>query len=837
MKNVLFCLICFLTFKIISAQSVGEIDTTFNNKGSGNTFGFTGGFALVAKVHQNGKILVGGTFDKYKLGQQKYLAQLNPDGTLDPTLNATVSPNKPVRAMAIQNDGKILIAGDFDTCGGVKTPRIVRVNSDGTIDNTFSAPEMQSNNTLTNVIVQSDKKILVTSSYNIFRLDSTGKMDSVFLTNRGTGTTNGFLHNVALQSDGKIILGGTFTYFNSAPCNLVIRLNSDGTIDNSFAATGIASNARIYTLKLQVDGKVLVGGDWSSSGSVRTCIARLNSDGSKDTTFTAFFNDVVRTIEVQNDGKIIVAGSFLQYKSIYKPGICRLNYDGSLDSIYSIGIGINNKSFDPVNFGIYSIAKTYDGKIFISGAFISYNNYYCSNIARLDSLGEFDPTFNTTTWANGPIFSMAVQPDDKIIIGGYFSRYNNVPISKIGRLNADGTLDNSFNTGSGTDAEVATIAIQTDGKILIGGYFKKFNGVDCGGLARLNTDGSLDNSFNFINTNNITPYAIAIQPSGKILVGNGLFNTPRLLRLNSDGSIDSTFNAGGTGPSGFVRSICFQTDSKIIIAGNFSSYNGVQKRKVARLNEDGTLDSTFTPYSIGGSFPTSYLDKSIVLRNGKIVIAGEFSYNLFGAKSGVMQLLSSGAIDSSFNIGTGAKNNAVVHTLKEQPDGKILVGGEFSIFNGYYLSGLARLLPTGEFDTIFNLTGRGTGFVYAIENQSDNKILASGIFQYYNESTPSSIVRVLNDVVDSTNVGLQDIRLERVNIYPNPFHNSITIEGSEMDGATIYIHDIYGRTVKEVRSLSNKQEISLSNLLSGSYFVSTTKNGQTSKPQKVLCIK
>ena len=156
------------------------------------------------------------------------------------------------------------------------------------------------------------------------------------------------------------------------------------------------------------------------------------------------------------------------------------------------------------------------------------------------------------------------------------------------RLNADGSLDTSFNPGSGANSVVTSIALQPDNKIIIGGEFTSYNGTARNYIARLNADGSLDTSFNPGSGANSTVYSVALQPDNKIIIGgeftsyNGTARN-RLARLNADGSLDTSFNPG-SGASNTVYSIALQPDNKIIIGGYFTSYNGTDRNRLARLN-------------------------------------------------------------------------------------------------------------------------------------------------------------------------------------------------------------------------------------------------------------
>jgi uncharacterized delta-60 repeat protein len=306
------------------------------------------------------------------------------------------------------------------------------------------------------------------------------------------------------------------------------------------------------------------------------------------------------------------------------------------------------------------------------------------------ALSSVSGTPNSAFIANiGTGFSTEVravksQPDGKILVGGNFRLFNGtITVERIARLNADGTLDNTFNTGTGFDASVYSVDVQPDGKILVGGFFSSFNGTITARIARLNADGALDNTFNTGTGFSSTVNSFDVQPDGKILVGggftsfNGTSTVNRIARLNADGTLDNTFTTG-TGFNSAVNSVDVQPDGKILVGGGFSSFNGTSTvNRIARLNADGTLDNTFTT---GTGFNTT-VNSVDVQPDGKILVGGDFtSFNGTSTVNQIARLNADGTLDNTFTTGTGF--NSAVNSVDVQPDGKILVGGGFSSFNG-----------------------------------------------------------------------------------------------------------------------------------------------------------
>jgi uncharacterized delta-60 repeat protein len=351
----------------------------------------------------------------------------------------------------------------------------------------------------------------------------------------GTGL-NETPNTIQIQSDGKILVGGTFTSYSGVSRNYIIRLNSDGSVDNTFTI-GTGFNIEITISQIQSDGKILVGGFFTSySGVSRNRIIRLNSDGSVDNTFTigTGFNDYVSNIQIQSDGKILMGGGFTSYSGVSRNYIIRLNSDGSVDNTFTIGTGFDNL--------VTTTQIQSDGKILVGGLFTSYSGISSNYIIRLNSDGSVDNTFTIGTGFNDLVDTIQIQSDGKILVGGFFTSYSGISRNYIIRLNSDGSVDNTFTIGTGFGGgSPDTIQIQSDGKILVGGLFTSYSGISSNYIIRLNSDGSVDNTFTIGTGFDNLVSNIRIQSDGKILMG-GFFTSysgvsyNRIIRLNSDGS-------------------------------------------------------------------------------------------------------------------------------------------------------------------------------------------------------------------------------------------------------------------------------------------------------------
>jgi uncharacterized delta-60 repeat protein len=349
-------------------------------------------------------------------------------------------------------------------------------------------------------------------------------------------------------------------------------------------------------IEIQDDGKLVLGGYLSLNGGSSINIARLNANGEIDTTFNTgvdSFNNQTIAIKIQSDGKLLVGGKFTTYNEASVNRIVRLNSDGSIDNTFDIGTGIVGSGNN--NDGVYSITIQSDGKLLIGGQFTSYNETSSNHIIRLNSDGSIDDTFNIGTGFNNSVRTIKIQPDGKLLVGGWFTSYNETTSNRIIRLNSDGSIDNTFDIGTGFNDNVRIIQTLTDGKILVGGSFTTYNGSSYNRLIKLNSDGSIDNTFNIGTGFDYNVRVIQIQSDGKLLIGGGFesYNDDDtkkyFLRLNSDGSLDTTFNivADDVGDN-YVQAITINSDGNILVggwAGLFRfSFDGISTKGFPKFN-------------------------------------------------------------------------------------------------------------------------------------------------------------------------------------------------------------------------------------------------------------
>lgn len=377
---------------------------------------------------------------------------------------------------------------------------------------------------------------------------------------------------------------------------LISASATDGGADMSFFAGNIFNMNDVYALVVQPDGKILVGGDFfePGGGTNPNGIARLNANGTRDLTFGGGGASQVRAVALQPDGKVLIGGYFPTVEGVSHHSIARLNSDGTLDPTFDPGIGVDGNSRL-----VDAIVLLANGQILIGGEFSSVNGVARTSIARLNANGSVDETFNAGAVTGGVsnlIFEIVLQ-GEQILVGGTFDSIGGGATKSLARLNANGAVDNTFNAGgAGANSGVSFMKLQADNKIVIGGFFISYNGTTRNRIARINADGSLDTAFApSIGGQGDGVRDAVVLPNRKIVVvgnfdtANGL-PANRIVRLNPDGSVDRSFRGKTDGPIDYVHASVLQSDGKILVGGSFMGVAGKSRRNIARLTNEALAD-------------------------------------------------------------------------------------------------------------------------------------------------------------------------------------------------------------------------------------------------------
>lgn len=408
---------------------------------------------------------------------------------------------------------------------------------------------------------------------------------------------------------------------------------------------------------------------------------------------------------------------------------------GTLDSAFKTSNGPDGD--------VNHVVRQKDGKLLIAGLFNHVGNHRRDGIARLLVDGRVDPSFNPGSGANGSVSEIAIQTDGKILIVGSFTTYNGTDRSGVARLNADGSLDPSFDPGTGSSSQVFAVALAPDGKIIIGGDFNTYNGITQKRVARLNANGSLDNTFVTGDGADGRVLACHVQPDRTVLIA-GNFTTyattgrNRVARINENGSLDTTFNPG-SGADDFVFDLELMNDGRVVIGGSFITFNGITRKGLARLNDDGTLDNTFDP-GFGANDSVVALS---VLPDGKVLIGGDFTQYALEFRGRVALVNADGTVNQTLNSQDGSP--VTVGSVLRQPDGKVIIGGQFLRYRSSSVNRVARINPSGALDTRFNVGNSLMQSVVSIAVQPDRKILAAGSIVREDQLSVRGVLRLTPD--------------------------------------------------------------------------------------------
>ncbi len=351
-----------------------------------------------------------------------------------------------------------------------------------------------------------------------------------------------------------------------------------GSLDNSFKA-GTGADDSVRCVELLPNGKLLIGGVFKSyDGVADQRIVRLDADGSLDKTFVSQIPGTVSAIVPLDNGKILIGGEGLEAGHGWRK-VVRLNADGSVD-----------KSFDGVGFNrdVMAMAVQADGKVVVGGRFAKAFGQSHVGLVRLTNGGGLDDSFDIGSGPSAAVLAVAVQSDGKILAGGEFKKFDGQNAGHLVRLNSDGSIDADYNDGTAADGTIQSLLLLKDGRILISGDFNNVNGSPSPHIARLNADGSLDANFHAPDGLGDDLTCMAGQPDGKIVVGGSAkvdgAARPVLLRLNADGSLDKRFQI--TGATGYgIWHLGIQPDEKILVVGRFNSLDDVLCGNIARLQE------------------------------------------------------------------------------------------------------------------------------------------------------------------------------------------------------------------------------------------------------------
>jgi uncharacterized delta-60 repeat protein len=937
----------------------GSVDLFFNPGGGADNPVFALGL-----LSDDG-VVIGGAFAAVNGVSRPGIAVLNADGSLRPTFDPGEGVNGTVFAVAVQNDGKILIGGEFDSVGGVARANVARLRADGSVDLSFD-PGAGPDGAVNAIAIQADGQVVIGGAFTqvdgqlrsrLARLEATGTLDPLF--QASTEGADATVLGLALQFDGKIIVVGEFTRFNDVSRNRITRLYPDGSSDATINF-GEGANDAIQTVVIQPDRKIVIGGRFTAfDGQPRNRIARLHggsiagpgvlqfstpfydvhetntgavitvqrrggttgsvmvdyasmagsaapgsdytdvsgtlvfAEGETSMTFTVpvvndnigeLNEDVILSLIETNgsalgdiptalltiisddanigfsstlytvnenvaggdlivtvlrtgatngeaqvsfasaDGGTAAAGSDYQAVSgvltfvpgqttqsfsvpivddmLIEPsetfGLVLSNVIGSvalgqatatatiLDDDFAAGhltfsaiaysvaessgnitvtvlrtngatgvitvgyatagdTATANVDFTPRNgtltflegqtvqtitIPIISDTAIEGDEDFIVSLFNPTGGAIISGLTNVAvtiqddefGAGSLDLTFNPGLGANGLVRAVAVQPSGKVIIGGAFTEFDGFSRRFVARLEQDGSVDLGFDPAEAPDAFVAAVVSGVGDKVVLGGSFTNLGVVGFNRLAQLNDDGTPDMTFNRAVGFNASVFTLGAQANGRILVG-GAFSLPSrgIARLHANGNVDTSF-AVGSGANGAVHAAVEAPGGNIVLVGAFTSVSGEPRSRVARLTSVGLLDSGFGT----GAIAEGTVFSAVPQPDGKLVVVGDFQTTGSTNRTRIARLNTDGSLDSTFNVGLGA--NATVYAVGIQSSGKLVVAGDFTSLDGSTRNRYGRLNTDGSLDSAFD-PGRGANnTIFSLVVLPSDDVLIAGDF-------------------------------------------------------------------------------------------------------------
>ncbi len=733
-----------------------------------------------------GRLLVGGGFYQVNGVQKFNLVRLHPDGSLDGSFAVGGGPNNLVTQIKIAGNEDIYISGHFTEVAGRVRPYIARLDKDGVLDDTFGGDsvEIVPNKAVRDMAVQRDGKVVIigdfesvggAARYKVARLKADGRLDFDY---QVSGTQEGWVAAVELDAEDRALIGGAFYGFNgdSRAINLV-RLNQEGRLDTKFVGYGGNNcNNIVWDIVRDSEGKIWISGDFTVvQGRKRMRVARLDREGVLDPSFGAAMEDplnmgpggTVRTLAVDSQGRALIPGDFQSFGSTPFKKIARLNPDGSLDPSFTS---------DGVRYDLFgqtlSLALDAEGRILIGGDFVAVNGVPRNRLARLGGDGRLDLSFGGRTMPESAVVNaLAVDSQRRCLLGGEFWRVGALQRACLARVTPNGTLDGF---APGLDGAVNAVAVQPDGKVLAGG---RFLGVAAGArsyLVRLEDSGALDPTFGDPDRRlNGEVHALALQTDGKVVVGGsftqfGGVSCGGVARTDAQGIPDPGFAQGLSGANGRVLAIAVQGDGKILVGGDFTKIHDVACNGLARLNPDGSLDIAF---QTGLGAGTAVVRALVLTGDGKILVGGSFPKVEGGGPEGIARLKSNGGVDLSFAPGLAGAEGGV-SSVAVDADGRIVLGGAFERVHGVPRGRLARLNPDGSLDLAFSqgMAGADAAIRAVAVSPVEGSVYAGGEFRVYNGNFRNSIVRVYDSGWDADlrQLSLSEGRLDPVFSPGNP---------------------------------------------------------------------
>jgi uncharacterized delta-60 repeat protein len=663
----------------------------------------------------------------------------------DPSFNPILKSLPTILSIDETSNGNFVVAGNFDFIGDEPAGSLLMLDRNGILVQGFN--KVYTDFPIKKVKVLSDDKILIMGSFTrvngvnsitLARLHADGSLDESFQSSLTTG-----MNDFVLQSDEKIVMSPEY------PATKLTRLNSDGSKDNSFSQISNGLGV-IFQLSVDSDDNIYVANTYQ--------IKRFVKNGLLDETFSTnpgiksdSWTEQIHVIEADPNGKLLVGGTFKEYNGSAKNGLVRLNNDGTIDATF---LG------NPLSEGITKILVTRSQDILIAGNNFAVTKFSADGTTRTEIAFPYPSSVNCL---------FETSSSDLLIAGDYF-QINGTNQHSLSLLKSGYSIDPDFKPEiySSPTSYSSALDITHEGNLIVAGFDQEISSVgnSTKPLVKINKDGTIDDSFVTEFEPGTRILTVAVQNDQRILVSGFLFVNGKihnLLRVNSDGTIDKTFNSNKEGLIGVAQKIRFN-GSEIFLGGNFDTYNGIHSQSFIILKKDGSIKQTFP------DIPEATIVDFDFQSDGKIIAIGAFypSNDVFG----YLRLKQNGTVDETFP--TGKFDNYFV--VKVDQDDRIYLGGDLATRQP---EKVIRLLKDGTLDNSFlgihNFSGQSSSLVTVrgIDILPSKELVLMGNFSKYNNEEVNGLVILKKDESGYTSV--------------NSLGRSSVITSLKYHGASIFV--------------------------------------------------
>ncbi len=728
----------------------------------------------------DGSIWVWGNFTNVTGIPRNRLARFLPDGSLDPAFVSPFTPAQGGTVIAIQNDGRAIVAGSFSNApAGLPPTGLMRLHTNGSVDTSFVSPLLP-NVRVSRGVLQTDGRLvaavaagneyMATVPQRLIRMNTDGTLDPAFsvpIEGPGFPYSTVFL-DLAAQPDGGILVAGTFLRIGGAARGKIARLLPDGSVDPCFELP-FSANLTPLTVAAAPDGSALIGGNlvYFDDGKARRSLLRLApppgcdrpgviefavpsitlSHGELRATLPVIRHgarDLDQSVEFTTiDGSAVAGtdyqavsgwcaiprgerGGFISIPLVPSWGAPHTNTfcvqlrstapDARLGSQTNLTVQLirtpaSHPGAADTNYvvkldgSVQFVLPLADGRVIIAGLFTNVDNEFCPNVARLRVDGGRDNSFKRTNAfsSSDTIACAALDDAGRVVLGGYFRQVDKFYTPGLARLNPDGTLDTtfaplaSFSTNLYVAPTVASLAILADGSILCGAEIPDSDNSRLA-LLRFSPRGELDQAFTNTLAFSPAPRALRALPDGRFLaINSGMGHS--LMVFNADGTLVSSFVAPADRNYTYgLTDVQRLPDGRLLMSGFPSAFSGLLSvGPLSRFNPDGSLDHSFAAAPPDARGDLGSIGAFALAADSRAVIA---AYTTNGYGMTLRRINADGSRDFSFDDGAGFKpaasgSSVYVRSVVEMPQGGWLIGGEFGSYNDFTQKHLVRVLPEG----------------------------------------------------------------------------------------------------------------------------------------------